>query len=94
MSLILINNIFIMFMIVSLIVSVIDRKIKQSCLVDLLAVLGAVFGVAMISTVTNLNYTLVGTLFHCTICVWVVASVYRKFIRSRQNEQKTNNTAN
>lgn len=94
MSLILINNLFIMLMIVSLIVSVIDKKIKQSCLVDLLAVLGSVFGVAMISTATDLNYTLVGTLFRCTICVWVVVSVYRKFVRSRQNEQEANARSN
>ena len=84
MSLIFINNFFIFFMIAALIISVIDKKIKQSCLVDLLAVLGAVFGVAMMSTATDLNYTLEGTLFRSTICIWVIVSIYRKFKRSRQ----------
>lgn len=84
MSLVYINNIFIFVMIIALIFSVIDKKIKQTCFIDFLSVLGAVFGVVMMTTATSLNYTLESTLFFTTMCIWAVVSIYRKFKRSRQ----------
>lgn len=71
-------------MAISLIISILDRKTKQPCWIDLISVLGAVFGVAMIATSTDLNYTVEGTLFRATMCIWVVANVVRRILRAHK----------
>lgn len=84
MSIVVINEFFLWLMVAALIMSVIDKKVKQPCLIDLLAVICAVLGVSLIAT--GLHYTIESTAFTIAISTWIVVHVARKIARARKSE--------
>lgn len=77
-----INSFFIYLAVAALIASVIDRKVKQSCLIDFLAVVCAVCGVSLIAT--GLNHTIESTVFIASTSVWIALHVVKKIMRVRK----------